>query len=66
MPKHILEEKRYKYDLTNWKDLYKMKDEFGVTISNLVHRLKSLNWIVHDPNSKQIYLGEAVPSRKKE
>lgn len=52
-------------DLTNWKHLYAMRDELGVTISNLRNRLESLNWIQLVPNSKQIYLGKAAPSRSK-
>lgn len=45
MPRYILEKIRPNYDLGNVADLYKMKDEVGVTISNLKHRLKDLGWI---------------------
>ncbi|HAG80228.1 MAG TPA: Zn peptidase [Cyanobacteria bacterium UBA12227] len=65
MPRHILKEKRLGRDLTNWHDLYIMKDELGVTISNLTHRLKELGWIHIIPNTGQILLGEAVPSHNK-
>jgi Zn-dependent peptidase ImmA (M78 family) len=51
-------------DLTNWKHLSAIADEFGVTISNLTNRLQSLNWIKLIPNSKQIYLGESMVDRK--
>jgi Zn-dependent peptidase ImmA (M78 family) len=45
MPYDFLAETRSKYNLDNLNDLYKMKDEIGVTISNLKHRLKDLGWI---------------------
>lgn len=66
MPRYILEEKRVGRDLTNWRDLYAMKDELGVTISNLTNRLQDLGWIHIPSGSKQIYLGEAAPSRNNE
>lgn len=62
MPQHILEEKRVGRDLTNWNHLYEMKDELGVTISNLINRLKDLGWIHVPLGSKQIYVGKAIPS----
>lgn len=66
MPRHILEEKRVGRDLTNWRHLYAMKDELGVTISNLTNRLKDLGWIHITPGSRQILLGDAAPSRNKQ
>lgn len=66
MPQYILEEIRVGRDLTNWRHLYAMKDELGVTITNLVIRLKNLGWIHTPPGSKQIYLGKAAPSRNNE
>lgn len=60
MPRYILEEKRQGRDLTRWSHLYAMRDELGVTISNLVHRLQDLGWIHIPKNSKQIYLGNAL------
>lgn len=63
MPKHILEAQRVGRDLTSWRDLYAMKDELGVTISNLTNRLQNLRWIHIPSGSKQIYLGKAAPSR---
>lgn len=65
MPRYILEEKRVGHDLTNWRHLYLMKDALGVTISNLTNRLKDLGWIHITPGSRQIYLGDAAPSREK-
>lgn len=65
MPVHILELAQKPRDLTRWKHLYAMADELGVTISNLTNRLKGLGWIRITENSKQIYLGEAAPSREK-
>lgn len=63
MPKFKLEDAQRGRDLTNWKHLYAMKDELGVTISNLIIRLKDLNWISCSKASKQIYLGNAAPKR---
>jgi Zn-dependent peptidase ImmA (M78 family) len=48
-------------DLTNRKHLYALANEFGVTISNLTYRLKSLKWIILNNGSKQIYLGSNAP-----
>jgi Zn-dependent peptidase ImmA (M78 family) len=45
MPYKLLAGMRSKYNLDNLSDLYRMKDEIGVTISNLKHRLKDLGWI---------------------
>lgn len=66
MPQFKLEESQKGRNLTNWYHLYAMRDELGVTISNLTNRLKSLNWIILSSNSKQIYLGKAAPSRNKQ
>ncbi|WP_281169242.1 hypothetical protein [Stanieria cyanosphaera] len=41
-----------------------MKDELGVTISNLKVRLQLLNWIIVPKFSKQIYLGKNAPNQK--
>ena len=56
MPEYKLIEAKQGRDLTNWKHLYAIADEFGVTISNLLYRLKLLGWIIKKDNSKQIYL----------
>lgn len=61
MPKFKLEEVLRGRDLTKWRHLYAIKDELGVTISNLTNRLKGLGWINISENSKQIYRGHAFP-----
>ena len=61
MPQYKLLEAKQNRDLTNWRHLYAIADEFGVTISNLTNRLKSLEWIILNNNSKQIYLGKNTP-----
>ena len=61
MPRPILEEKRRGRDLTNWRHLYAMRDELGVTISNLKYRLQDIGWIYIPKGSKQIYPGKAAP-----
>lgn len=66
MPEYKLKEAQNGRDLTNWKHLYAIQDELGVTISNLTSRLKSLNWIILYPSSKQIYPGKSTPSRRKQ
>lgn len=58
MPSFKLEEVRRGRDLSNWKHLYAMRDELGVTISNLTNRLQDLRWIYIPKGSKQIYLGD--------
>jgi Zn-dependent peptidase ImmA (M78 family) len=63
MPICLLQEEIKGRDLTNWKHLYAIADEFGVTISNLTNRLQDLNLIKLIPNSKQIYLGESIHCR---
>ncbi|MDB9315105.1 ImmA/IrrE family metallo-endopeptidase [Spirulina sp. CS-785/01] len=45
MPRYLLEEKRQQRDLTQWRDLYRLAEDCGVTISNLLHRLRDLQWI---------------------
>ncbi|MDR9403835.1 MAG: ImmA/IrrE family metallo-endopeptidase [Halothece sp. Uz-M2-17] len=42
-------------NLTHWRSLYTIAEELGVTISNLIHRLRDLGWIELDPISKAIY-----------
>ncbi len=61
MPQYKLLEAKQGRDLTNWRHLYVSADELGVTISNLIHRLKSLGWIIQNHNSKQIYSGGNIP-----
>jgi hypothetical protein len=61
MPRYKLEEVRKGRNLTNWRHLYAIRDEFGVTISNLTNRLQDLGWIYVPKGSKQIYPGKAAP-----
>ena len=60
MPRHILEEKRVGRDLTKWQHLYKMKDELGVSISNLTNRLQEFGWISIPKGERTIYPGKAA------
>jgi hypothetical protein len=60
MPRHILMEKAHQRDLTRWPHLYQLKDELGVSISNLVNRLQDLGWIYVPKGSRQIYPGQAA------
>lgn len=60
MPRHILMEKAHQRDLTRWPHLYELKDELGVSISNLVNRLQDLGWIYVAKGSRQIYPGQAA------
>jgi Zn-dependent peptidase ImmA (M78 family) len=59
MPQYKLEEVSQGRDLTKWRHLYEMAESLGVTISNLIHRLKSLGWIQLAENSRDLALGEA-------
>ncbi len=61
MPKYKLMDAQRGRDLTNWKHLYAMKEDLGVTISNLKVRLKDLGWIIINDSTKQIYPGENLP-----
>lgn len=65
MPKYILEEKRKRFNLTKWPHLYAMRDELGVTISNLTNRLQDIGWINIPEGSKQIYLGNSETNGQK-
>ena len=61
MPEYKLHEARRNKDLTKWGHLYAMRDELGVTISNLKVRLKNLGWIIVNDGTKQIYPGRNMP-----
>lgn len=61
MPRYVLEDVVQGRMLTNWGHLYAMKDDLGVTISNLTHRLQDLGWINIPQGSKQIYPGKSIP-----
>lgn len=62
MPRHILEKKRKGRDLTKWPHLYAIRDELGVTISNLTNRLQDLGWIHISKGNRQIYPGSTPPN----
>ena len=64
MPQYILIEKQIGKDLTRWPDLYQIAEELGVSISNLVHRLKDLDWIYIQEGSRKIYLGQTFIADK--
>lgn len=57
MPKQLLKDKFQGRDLTKWSNLYAVRDELGVTISNLVNRLQDLGWIEVPKGSRKISLG---------
>lgn len=57
MPRDKLAEVSRGRDLTKFRHLEAMKDELGVTISNLKHRLRDLGWIRIVEGSHQIYPG---------
>lgn len=54
MPRNQLDLAVKDKNLDNWRHLYQAAEELGVTISNLVHRLKDLGWIQVTPNSRKI------------
>ncbi len=56
MPRFKLIEICETRNLQKWKELYHISEELGVTISNLVHRLKDLEWIELKENSRKIEL----------
>ncbi|MCG5059676.1 MAG: ImmA/IrrE family metallo-endopeptidase [Limnoraphis sp. WC205] len=57
MPRYIMEQKRLSRDLTKWSHLYELRQELGVSISNLVCRLQDLGWIHIRPGERTIYPG---------
>ena len=65
MPQFALVKAQEGKDLTKWGDLYTMAEELGVTISNLLHRLKDLHWIKIKEGSRQIVLAQGSLSWKK-
>ena len=54
MPKFKLEEVCHKRNLQQWTELYDIAGELGVTISNLIHRLKDVGWIELKENSRPL------------
>ena len=60
MPRFKLQEICYNRNLQQWKELYNIAEELGVTISNLIHRLKDLGWIELKENSREIELKKRI------
>ena len=58
MPDWLIREAQGHYDFTRWDDLYTLKDEAQVSISNLVVRLQRLKLIFIPEGSKTIYRSE--------
>ena len=61
MPEYKLIDAKRGRDLTQWKHLYPMAEDLGVTISNLKVRLKDLGWIIVNDSTRQIYPGRNMP-----
>ena len=61
MPEYKLMDAQRGRDLTQWKHLYPMAEDLGVTISNLKVRLKDLGWIIVNDSTRQIYPGRNMP-----
>ncbi|MDY7021711.1 MAG: ImmA/IrrE family metallo-endopeptidase [Cyanobacteriota bacterium] len=60
MPRYVLEQKRIGRNLMKWSDLYALRQELGVSISNLVRRLQDLGWIHVPPGERTIYPGSEM------
>ena len=58
MPAWLIREAQARYDFTRWDDLYALKDEAQVSISNLVVRLQRLKLIYIPEGSKTIFRSE--------
>ena len=56
MPQFKLEEVCQKRNLQQWADLYQIAGELGVTISNLIHRLKDVGWLELKDNSRSLVI----------
>ena len=52
MPADLLRERAMKVDRTQWNNIYRLKDLFGVNISAMVVRLKQLGLLYVDENKK--------------
>ncbi len=55
MPEYLIRQAERRYDFTKWADLYRLRDEAQVSISNLVVRLQRLNLIYIPEGSKTLY-----------
>lgn len=58
MPAWLIREAAARYDFTRWDDLYALKDEAQVSISNFVVRLRRLGLIFIPEGSRSIYRSE--------
>lgn len=58
MPEWLMREAATRYDLASWKDLYRLRDEVQVNISNLTTRLKRLGLIYKIDENKRIILSQ--------
>ena len=58
MPAWLVREAHNRYDFTRWDDLYALKDEAQVRISNLVVRLQRFRLIYIPDGTKTIYRSE--------
>jgi len=65
MPRFIMEQVVQDQDLGQWRSLYAIAEELGVTISNLIHRLKDLGWITAIPPRKPPKSNAPKPRPKK-
>lgn len=59
MPRAIITDEARKIDRTQWPNLYRLAERFGVTISALCVRLEQLNLLYIDQQSRKLY-----PSRE--
>lgn len=55
MPEVLIRQAERRYDFTKWPDLYRLRDEAQVSISNLVVRLQRLSFIYIPEGSKTLY-----------
>ncbi len=65
MPRWLMREAAKKYDLANWRDLYRFSEEAQVNISNLTTRLRRLGLIYKIGDNKRIYLFEEEATGQK-
>jgi hypothetical protein len=57
MPKDVVIQMCRGVDLTDLYQLYGVAEKLGVTVSNLVHRLKDFGWIYRDEDWGPIQWG---------
>ena len=60
MPAWLMKEAAKRYDLANWKELYRFCEEAQVNISNLTTRLRRLGLIYKIDENKRIHVNEDV------